>query len=145
MLRVWSTDCRLRARTKQFIEFGLKISFTPCNFLKNTCKFLHIEFSNSNNYAVQCRSQWGATLLWRCATSNTQRYYTISNFKISLFSDLPGLPVVKSIIFAEALEITFEVRIGVLFVYKSIGKLAQNTLIVKALLRTLGQILFGRL
>ena len=36
-------DCGLQARTKQFIEFGLKISFTPCYFFKNTCKLFHIK------------------------------------------------------------------------------------------------------
>ena len=95
LLRIWSMEYGLRARTKQFIEFGLKISFTPCYFFKNTRKLLHIELSNSNNYAVQRRSQWDTMLLWRCATSNTKRYYTINNLKISLFSWLPGLPVIR--------------------------------------------------
>ena len=43
----------LRARTKQFIESGLKITFIPCslhkNVHKNTCKLLHIKLSHSNN------------------------------------------------------------------------------------------------
>ena len=32
-LPIWSMDAGLRARTKQFIEFSLKISFTPCFYL----------------------------------------------------------------------------------------------------------------
>ena len=83
VLRIQSRDTGWRARTKQFIEFALKISFTPCNFLKNTYKLLHIELSNSNNYAVRCRSHSDTTQPQSSAIDNAQRYYAIKNFKIS--------------------------------------------------------------
>ena len=34
VMRIWSMDAGLRARTKQFIEFGLKISCNPCLYIK---------------------------------------------------------------------------------------------------------------
>ena len=49
---------------------------------KITCRLLQIELSHSNNYAMQCRSQGDKTQPWGGATTNTQRYHTIKNFKI---------------------------------------------------------------
>ena len=35
--------CRITSDDKTVIEFGLKISFSPCNLCKNTYKLYHIE------------------------------------------------------------------------------------------------------
>ena len=50
-------DAGLRARTKQFIEFGLKISFTPCamqcNAVQcNTVQYSAMQKSNTSKYIV---------------------------------------------------------------------------------------------
>ena len=66
-------DAGLRARTKQFIEFGLKISFTPCLPIRMPASYI---VSNSLvRTMTQCNAEVNETTqLWRGATNNTQRY-----------------------------------------------------------------------
>ena len=71
----------LRARTKQFVEFGLKISFIRCNLHKNTRKSFHIELSHST--IMQCSAEVNEIQHSRGEMQLiTQWYHTINVFKI---------------------------------------------------------------
>ena len=72
-------DAGLRARTKQFIEFGLKISFSPCLSI--------IEYQQVILYRTLAFEQLCSTVQKYShgevqITNNIQRYYTLNNFKI---------------------------------------------------------------
>ena len=72
-------DAGLRARTKQLIEFGLKISFSPLQLLRIPASYFT---SNSHVRTItQCNEEVNETQR-SCGEvqQRTQRYQTINNF-----------------------------------------------------------------